>query len=551
MSMKYCLLFLALFVTTAYAQDADMPLDQDSYHYLDRLDVLGLTDTVVPTSLKPYGRMETGLLLGKANITRAVDAAWHKRMRILIDDQYADEQDGKAFLGVLFTNRRDIFTNRSKDLHIVINPILSLAYGQERYDVGNGNESWAISQNRRGIRVRGTALGKVGFYTEVYDNLVRLPFADVERFQARDNLNGETFIKIFDRNPNAFDFFHARSYLTYGAGKALRLKFGYDRVHWGHGYQSLFLSNHAANHLMLQARLRLWKLEYVSHFAQFIDFIPNKPDNLGAFPRKYGAFHMLTFRPNRVFSISLFESVMYAPQIPGSNRGFELSYLVPIIFYRAIEQSLGSPDNGTLGLQWKVNTWKKAQFYGQILLDDFNFSRFRNDPSFWGNKYGFQVGAKVMDVLPRLDIQAEYNQVRPYVYQHFNVRSSYTHYGQNIGHSAGANLLDRTLILRYRPLEALQLFVRYSNIDQGRDGADELNYGSDPVRVQSVDRPGDSAPQGQGVDYNMQEIQARASYQLWNTPCFLDAEALYRKEQSNRSFLQASLGLRMYLGMNR
>ena len=240
----------------------------------------------------------------------------------------------------------------------MVNPVIGLSYGRERYDLGVGTRSWALGQNSRGIRVRGTALGKIGFYTEVYDNLLRVPLSIIDRYEQRDNLEGETFIKPFNRNRNALDFFHARSYLTYKAGKALRLKFGYDRVHWGHGYQSLLFSDHAANHLMLQARLRLWKLEYVSHFGQFIDFIPNKPDNIGAFPRKYGAFHMLTFRPNRTLSVSLFESVVYAPKIPGSNRGFELSYLMPIIFYRAIEQSLGSPDNGTLGLQWKLNVLK-------------------------------------------------------------------------------------------------------------------------------------------------------------------------------------------------
>ncbi|MFK7969816.1 MAG: capsule assembly Wzi family protein [Bacteroidia bacterium] len=545
--MKYALLFLCLFSFSLVAQDADLPLDEDSYHYLDRIDVLGLVDTVVPTSLKPYGRQETGRILSLVSPERKIDQDWHQRMRVLIDDTYADQNSEKAVLGAFFTNRRDVFSHRSEDLHIVVNPIVGLSYGQERYDIGNGTESWALGRNSRGIRVRGTAFGKVGFFTEFYDNLSRLPFRTIERFEQRDNIVGETFIKPFSRNENAVDFFHARSYLTYQAGKALRVKFGYDRVHWGHGYQSLFLSDQAANHLMLQARLRVWKLEYVSHFGQFIDFIPNKPDNLGAFPRKYGAYHMLTFRPNRTLSVSLFESVMYAPQLPGSRRGFELSYALPIIFYRAIEQSLGSPDNGSIGLQWKVNVLKKGQVYGQVLLDDFNFSRFRNDPDFWGNKYGFQIGGKVMDILPRLDLQAEYNRVRPYTYQHFNVRSNMTHYGQNLGHQYGANLIDRTVILRYRPVAPLSMTLRYTDINQGRDGADALNYGGDPTRIQSVDRPGDAAPLGQGYNVKLREVQFRASYQLANTPCFVDAETMFIKD-GERDFFQTQLGLRLYLG---
>ena len=103
--MKYALLLLALIGSCLYAQDADLPLDEDSYHYLDRIDVLGLADTVIPTSLKPYGRMETGVLLGKVKTTREVDSDWHERMRILIDDEYADHTDKKAILGAFFTNQ--------------------------------------------------------------------------------------------------------------------------------------------------------------------------------------------------------------------------------------------------------------------------------------------------------------------------------------------------------------------------------------------------------------------------------------------------------------
>jgi hypothetical protein len=545
-AMKKLLLLLPWLLALGLAQDPDMPLDQDSYHYLDRIDVLGLADTVVPTALKPYGRTETGRILAKVVFSGKVSSDWAKRMRILVDDQFANTQAGPGYLNTFFTNSRDVFSSQSKDLDLFINPIVGLGYGRERFEVGSTSDAWTLGRNSRGLRLRGTAFGQVGFLTEVYDNIVRVPYHVITRYNERDNLEGETFIKTFGSNPNALDFFHARAYLTWGQTSKLRIKFGYDRVHWGHGYQSLFLSDHAANHLMLQARLRLWKFEYISHFGQFIDFIPNKPDNLGAFPRKYGGFHMLTFRPNRSLSLSFFESVIFAPRIPGSNRGFELSYLVPIIFYRSIEQSLGSPDNGSLGFMWKLNVLKKGQFYGQMLLDDFNFSQFRNEPTFWGNKYGWQAGIKVMDVLPRLDLQAEYNRIRPYTYQHFNQRSTYTHYGQHLGHEFGANLVDRSLIIRYRPVAPIQLFLRYSDIEQGRDGTDELNYGSDPTRVQSVDRPGDLAPQGQGYATNIRLLQARASYQLGHTPCFVDAEAIYRDDETHNS-LQAILGLRIYL----
>ena len=54
---------------------------------------------------------------------------------------------------------------------------------------------------------------------------------------------------------------------------------------------------------------------------------------------------------------------------------FELHYLTPIIFYRAVEQDLGSPDNAFIGLDYKINFFETAQVYGQFLLDEFNLRK--------------------------------------------------------------------------------------------------------------------------------------------------------------------------------
>ncbi len=47
----------------------------------------------------------------------------------------------------------------------------------------------------------------------------------------------------------------------------------------------------------------------------------------------------------------------------------------PVIFYRSVEQALGSPDNAFLGFDFKVKFAKHCQIYGQFLLDEFNFSK--------------------------------------------------------------------------------------------------------------------------------------------------------------------------------
>ncbi|MFN8923301.1 MAG: hypothetical protein ACK5XP_10295, partial [Sphingobacteriia bacterium] len=107
--------------------------------------------------------------------------------------------------------------------------------------------------------------------------------------RARSAIPGEGFYKTF--RTDGYDYLSAKGYLTYSPVKPVRIKLGRDRVHWGDGYQSMLLSDHATDYYMLNFHTRIWKLEYMNHFTQMIDLIPNKPDAIGAQPRKYGVFH--------------------------------------------------------------------------------------------------------------------------------------------------------------------------------------------------------------------------------------------------------------------
>jgi hypothetical protein len=402
--------------------------------------------------------------------------------------------------------------------------------------------------NSRGAVIRGSAFGKVGFYTEVYDNQKRFPQFVRNRYEDFQNLYGETFVKL-SADRSVYDYFHARGYLTYQPFSGMRIKFGHDRGFWGPGFQSLFFSDYAPNHLMLQVNTRIWKLEYTNYFAQLIDFIPDKPDVIGTFPRKYLSMHQLSYKPTPWLSIGVFESVVYAQDQASRSRGFELQYLNPLIFYRAIEQSLGSPDNGMLGFTGKLNLWKRGQVYGQLLIDDFNFGEFRQDPTYWGTKIGYQIGGKWIDFLGirTLDLQAEYNLLRPYVYQHFNIASNYSHYGQYLGHSQGGNVKEFSLIARFHPLPAWNAQLRFTTLNKGLD-ADSLNFGGDIRISDQFMRPMDQGVRtGQGQAWRVQQVYGRLSYQLWGTDVYAEGEGRMRWENGVLS-AQVLLGLRANLG---
>jgi hypothetical protein len=385
--------------------------------------------------------------------------------------------------------------------------------------------------------LRGTLWGKVGLYADFFDTQAQLPQFVRDYNAPNQALQGEGYFKPFD--VTGVDFLSARGYVTYSPFRHLRLKFGRDRSFLGNGYQSLLLSDNATDYFLLHLHWRVGKFEYVNHFAQLVDYIPNKPDNFGTHPRKYFVYHTLTFRPSRQVSISFYESIVYAAQLANGNRGFELQYLNPIIFYRTAEQFLGSADNGQMGLMGKANVLKRFQLYGQLMLDDFNFSESRQGSGgYFGNKIGWQAGLKYIDVLglQTLDVQLEANRVRPYTYAHYNVASNYSHYRQPLAHPLGANFTEVLGVVRFRPHARLALEALAATSTQGLDPADRSrNYGgfvfrSDNSRNNGLADPRFGNTVGQGLANERQRAQFRATYQLLKLDAFVDLDIHYRQE---------------------
>ncbi|MDX1907473.1 MAG: hypothetical protein SF053_10605 [Bacteroidia bacterium] len=531
------------------AQDSDILPGHDLYHYLDRLDIRGYTGQAVYTQLKPYGRQMAAEVFRRADTSAMSqpERDWHGRMHLLADDSLALAAHTQGVLKVFYTNRRDLYALQQGSFTLIVNPFLHLAGGLDRGDPQYGfSAPMPVYTNTRGAVVRGQLGNRIGYYTEVTENVARVPRFVFGPYQRTQLLPGEGFVKPFG-SENGLDWLNARAYVTWRPNRFLRIKFGQDRALWGHGVQSLLLSDEAPPYLGLTLTARVWRLEYVSHLTQMVDFIRDKDDKEGTYPRKYGAFHQLTYHVSPKVALSLFESVVYNPWTANGYRGFDLTYLNPIIFYRAAEQYIGSPDNALLGLQGKANLLRHVQLYGQILIDDYNFSRRNDGKQYWGNKTGVQAGLKYLDLfgIRTLDLQAEINQVRPYVYQHFNVTSAYSHYGQPLGHALGGNTRDLHVILRYRPLPALGGLLAYTQSLKGQNTA-QVNYGGD-LYVPDLNPAGEfDQAIGQGDATRVQQLYGRLTWQLFHTDTYLEAEARYRRENTLQS-VSFQVGLRAYI----
>ncbi|MBR7209595.1 hypothetical protein KB206_13270 [Microvirga sp. STS02] len=472
-----------------------VPYDPDTYRLIDRYAIKFGADALHDphTSVRPYTRAgvahlgERMLSADSAQTYRAGSLSRADRFnaQYLLKDNWANSARGEAlnqskqpFLNYFYRDQTDLYHAVVRDFMLRVNPVLLLQAGKD-------NETSGLRYvNTRGVQLEGTIDERLGFYTFLADNQEAVPLYVQSRIQRDQIVPHEGYWKYFKtQGGSQYDFFTARGGVTYAAGKHVNIQLAHDRNFIGNGYRSLILSDYSAPYFFLKVNTRVWKFNYQNLFAELTAHKENADQ---VYPKKYLALHHLSFDVTPNFNIGVFESTVLGSSGVDSvysnkrltlqpRRRFELQYLNPVIFYRAIEQNVGSADNAVLGLDFKLNILHTAQLYGQVVLDEFKISEIRSGNGWWSNKQAFQLGGKYVDVagIRNFDLQAEVNYVRPYTYQHESLYTAYTHYDQPLAHPMGANLTEVLGVLSYQPLPRLMLVGKAIYTEQG------LDYGYD------------------------------------------------------------------------
>jgi hypothetical protein len=183
-----------------------------------------------------------------------------------------------------------------------------------------------------------------------------------------------------------------------------------------------------------------------------------------------------------------------------------------------------------LGSSFKYNFLQRFSLYGQLVLDEFVFSElFIKRRGWWSNKYGVQLGLKYINAfgIKHLDMQVEYNTVRPYTYTFRDSSANYTHYNQPLAHPLGANFREFIGIVHYQPLA--RLFVR-GQVNWAMQGLDSLgsNWGSNVHTSYNTFEQEFNNKTGQGVRSNLLWLQVQVSYRLRHN---LYVEAAFTQRQ--------------------
>ncbi|WP_310994238.1 gliding motility protein RemB [Aequorivita marina] len=248
---------------------------------------------------------------------------------------------------------------------------------------------------------------------------------------------------------DSYDYPIATGHVSYTPSKYFNVQFGHGKTFLGDGYRSLLMSDNASPYPFFKINTTFWKLKYTNTWMSLRDVRDEVTDN-GSFRTKYMANHYLSYNITKRLNIGLFESVIWQND---NGRGFDVNYLNPIIFYRAIEFSTGSRGgNALIGLSAKYKVNDRINAYGQFIIDEFSTSDVFGGNGSYKNKTGYQLGLKYYDAfgLKNLFLQAEYNRVRPYTYSHNTVVLNYGHNNQSMAHTLGANFSEIIAIARYQ-----------------------------------------------------------------------------------------------------
>ncbi|MDX1902888.1 MAG: hypothetical protein SFU27_01920 [Thermonemataceae bacterium] len=553
MIRNFFVYFLLLaFSQTLRAQSAYAPLNSEYYHLIERQEVLaGRLHQDFHSHIKPYQRhkiaefiadnqKDSSLMLSKVdkfNLAYLAEDNWEFLKR--------DTSKVDKFLQNFYRQKADFYQHQSKDFDLHLNPVF---YGS----VGKDNNSDKLTfLNSRGVEIRGRISDKVAFYTFFTDNQATFPKYVQNRIQATDALPGEAYYKDGDTaEPTNVDFIHARGYINFNITKNINLQFGHDRNSIGAGYRSMILSDFSPNYLFLKLNTNVWKLNYQNIFAQMTAEVLNAD---GLRPKKYMAMHHLSLNVSKNFNIGLFETIIFGARDTLSNNTFDLNYLNPIIFYRSVEQNLGSPDNALLGMDFKWLFARKFMLYGQLVLDEFLLKEVRANEGWWANKFAAQIGLKYINAfkINNLDLQAEFNVARPYTYTQENNFKSYANYQQPLAHPLGANFYEFVGLIRYQPFNRLNLTAKLMWNNQGLD-ENGLNWGGNLLldnrtRVQEY---GNTI--GQGLANKTLFADFTASYQFWHN-AFIDFKQVLRNQENSSQMLYknttyTALSLRLNIG---
>jgi hypothetical protein len=204
-----------------------------------------------------------------------------------------------------------------------------------------------------------------------------------------------------------------------------------------------------------------------------------------------------------------------------------------------------------MGLNLRFIVLKGFALYSQFVIDEFKYSEMISGKGWSGNKYAWQLGGKAFDVfgVNGLNLQTEFNLIRPYTYSHYTLVENYSNAKEPLAHPSGANIKEVVAIAKYN-WNRLYFNAKYIWSAGGLDTAG-LNFGKN-IFLSYLTAPNEYGNYTtQGLYTTLNQLDLSVSYLLnpaTNANFFVGATLRREKNsQMDKSYTYFNFGFRTSL----
>ena len=180
---------------------------------------------------------------------------------------------------------------------------------------------------------------------------------------------------------------------------------------------------------------------------------------------RFLAAHRLSLNFKNRFYLGLSEALVYG----GPHGNWELMYLNPMLYYHGeLLNGGGSDGNGFLYLDFDAYPWQNWEFYGELLVDDFQLEK-KIPGDLEPNEIGLILGMQTSDWfgLQGSLLRLEYVRVANRTYNTGIEWEKFLRFNRPIGYSLGNNFDRWNLVAQYWLNKGLQFGLELDYIRKG------------------------------------------------------------------------------------
>ncbi len=444
---KFFMLIILPFMLTA-SNPASAPLHHPVYAFLERMEALGITGTLLDGA-QPYSRSRIARLLQQVDKQRQAltpidrrrldDFMLDFRYEINPETAYALTPPDRNWYSTLAS-----WANFKKDFRRA----LARKYPEEENHLflwESGDSSFYVdyrqyvSYDSRSDGVQRNAnaqtylfRGTIGRFAYQWQVSLQAARGD-KSYRIQEPMFKGTFIQDSESGSTTFAD-RTGGELAWDT-EAFTVGFTQQSVQWGPGQSGkLILSDYAEQFPYIYIDKTWGWGRFTMLHGKLQSFQQGTlDDGTRLYPDKWLAAHRLELVPFAHFSLGLNEMFIYG------NRYVDWSYLFPLNFYRAVQHKLRDRDNATIALDAEWTPGAGVRLYAAVFIDEMKFDSLGTD--WFGNKHAAQIGGQWFDPLGWQNSMfiLEYVGIRPWVYTHKFAVNRYITDGRSLGYWAGPN----------------------------------------------------------------------------------------------------------------